>query len=141
MTDTLSKEKRSWNMSRIRCKDTKPELMLRSMLHRAGFRFRVHERKLPGTPDIVLPRYKTIIFVNGCFWHRHKNCKYAYNPKSKPDFWQDKFSKTILRDREKIKALRSSGWKVITVWECDLQKDPDSILAKVVQNLRNEENL
>jgi len=128
-------------MSRIRCKDTKPELMLRSMLHRAGFRFRVHERKLPGTPDIVLPRYKTIIFVNGCFWHRHKNCKYAYNPKSKPDFWQDKFSKTILRDREKIKALRSSGWKVITVWECDLQKDPDSILAKVVQNLRNEENL
>ena len=86
MVDILTKEKRSWNMSRIKGKNTKPELLLRSLLHRNGFRFRLHDKKLPGKPDIVLPRYKTVIFVNGCFWHRHSGCKYAYTPKSRQEF-------------------------------------------------------
>ncbi|MBU1162905.1 MAG: DNA mismatch endonuclease Vsr, partial [Proteobacteria bacterium] len=86
--DIISKEKRSWNMSRIRGKDTKPEIIVRSMLHRMGYRFRLHRKDLPGKPDIVLPKYKTVIFVHGCFWHRHKGCKYAYTPKSRVKFWK-----------------------------------------------------
>ena len=109
MVDIITKEKRSWNMSRIKGRDTKPELMLRSMLHRAGFRFRLHDSRLLGKPDIVLPRYNTIIFVNGCFWHRHEGCKYAYTPKSRQDFWQKKFKGTMLRDQEKVKQLMQKG--------------------------------
>ena len=136
MVDTLTREKRSWNMSRIQGRDTKPELMLRSMLHRAGFRFRIHENKLPGTPDIVLPRYKTAIFVNGCFWHRHKGCKYAYNPKSRQNFWQDKFAKTVFRDQEKIKQLQENGWNVLTVWECELKNNLESVVSELSTNIR-----
>lgn len=136
--DILTKEKRSWNMSRIKGKDTKPELMLRSMLHRMGFRFRVHDKKLPGKPDIVLPRYNTVIFVNGCFWHRHKKCKFSYTPKSRQDFWQKKFDGTILRDRKKAGQLTQKGWDVITVWECELKKDPEKILNVLIQKLKSE---
>ena len=99
MTDILSKERRSWNMSRIRGSDTKPELLVRSLLHRMGYRFRLHRKDLPGRPDIVLPKYRTVIFVHGCFWHRHKGCKYAYTPKSRTDFWQNKFQGTVERDK------------------------------------------
>lgn len=122
MVDRLSKEKRSWNMSRIKCKDTKPELAVRSLLHRMGYRFRLHKKDLPGKPDIVLPKYKTVIFVHGCYWHRHKGCKYAYNPKSKVDFWQKKFDGNVERDKKKRIELKQLGWNVIVIWECETKK-------------------
>lgn len=129
MTDIISKEKRSWNMSRIRSKDTKPELVVRSLLHRMGYRFRLHRKDLPGKPDIVLPRYKTVIFVNGCYWHRHKNCKYAYNPKSRTEFWQKKFRGTVERDKQNRQELKKLGWKVIVIWECQ---------SRNIKTLRNK---
>jgi DNA mismatch endonuclease (patch repair protein) len=122
MTDTISKKKRSWNMSRIRSKNTKPELAVRSLLHRMGYRFRLHKRDLPGKPDIVLPKYKTVIFVHGCFWHRHPRCKYAYRPKSRVNFWQNKFKENIGRDRKNQSELKRLGWKSIVVWECEVAK-------------------
>ncbi len=136
MTDTVSKKQRSWNMSRIKGKDTKPELHLRSLLHKDGFRFRIHDVRLPGKPDIVLPRYKTVIFVNGCFWHRHKGCKYAYKPKSRQDFWQEKFRKTVLRDQKKIKELKQLDWKVIVVWECELKNDLNQLLERLIPDIK-----
>ena len=118
--DSLSKEQRSWNMSRIRSKNTKPELLVRSILHRSGYRFRLHARELPGHPDIVLPKWKTVVFVNGCFWHRHKDCPLAYSPKSRRGFWQKKFQETVRRDVKKAQSLVALGWKVEVVWECEL---------------------
>lgn len=120
MIDKLSKEKRSWNMSRIKGKDTKPELQVRSILHRMGLRFRINRKDLPGRPDLVMPKYKTAIFVHGCFWHRHKGCKYSYMPKSNSEFWEQKFKENILRDKIKEKSLRNLGWKVLIIWECQL---------------------
>ena len=117
--DRISRERRSWNMSRIRGKDTAPERLVRSMLHRMGYRFRLHVSSLPGKPDIVLPKHKTVIFVHGCFWHRHRGCKYAYTPKSRSGFWHKKFSDNVRRDREKQAQLRELGWRVHTVWECE----------------------
>lgn len=117
--DKLSKEKRSWNMSRIRGKDTKPEVIVRSMLHRMGYRFRIHVKRLPGCPDIVLPKYRAVIFVHGCFWHRHPGCKYAYTPKSRQDFWTKKFQKTVKRHEIVSRELERQGWKTLVVWECE----------------------
>lgn len=128
MTDTLTRERRSWNMSRIQGKDTKPELALRSLLHRNGYRFRLHDRRLPGSPDIVLPKHRTAIFVNGCFWHRHEGCSKAYTPASRTDFWKAKFEATVARDAKKISELRTQGWNVLTVWECELQDTPEAVL-------------
>ena len=121
--DTLTKEKRSWNMSRIKSKDTKPEVWVRSKLHTAGYRFRLHVKGLPGRPDIVLPKYNTIIFVNGCFWHRHKGCKYAYKPKTRVDFWNQKLNRNIKRQDEVIKELRDLEWKVLVIWECEVSNE------------------
>lgn len=135
MTDTLTREKRSWNMSRIRGKDTKPEVALRSLLHGAGYRFRLHDPKLPGRPDIVLRKFQTAVFVNGCFWHRHQNCAKAYTPASRREFWTDKFAATVERDQRKIAELRSLGWRVITVWECELQREPARVLGDVTAKL------
>jgi len=118
--DSISKERRSWNMSRIRSKNTRPELLVRSILHRSGYRFRLHARELPGRPDIVLPKWKTVVFVHGCFWHRHKGCRFAYSPKSQKAFWRNKFRENMKRDVRKAEALASSGWTVVTVWECEL---------------------
>ncbi len=118
--DILSKEKRSWNMSRIRNANTKPELVVRSLLHREGYRFRLHVARLPGKPDIVLPKYKTVIFVHGCFWHRHPNCKYAYKPKSRKKFWQTKFKQNVERHERVTKELKKLGWRIIIVWECEI---------------------
>lgn len=118
--DTLSKEKRSWNMSRIKAKDTKPELFVRSLLHRMGYRFRLHQKNLPGRPDIVLKKYRTVIFVHGCFWHRHTGCKFAYNPKSRQEFWQNKFSENKARDKKNCLELEKLGWKVQVIWECEI---------------------
>ena len=121
MADHLTREKRSWNMSRIRSKNTKPEIIVRSLLHRMGYRFRLHRKNLPGKPDIVLKKYKTVIFVNGCFWHRHKGCKRCTTPSTNQDYWLKKFERNIDNDRMYKKALKKEGWKVIIVWECETQ--------------------
>lgn len=119
--DTLSKAGRSWNMSRIRCRDTRPERVVRSLLHRMGFRFRLNRPDLPGRPDIVLPKHRMVILVHGCFWHRHSGCRYAYEPKTRRAFWQHKFERNIARDREVRRQLRHLGWRVRVVWECELR--------------------
>lgn len=129
--DVISKEKRSWNMSRIRNKNTKPEMIVRSLLHRMGYRFRLHKKCLPGRPDIVLPKHKTIIFVHGCFWHRHENCKYAYNPKSRIEFWREKFVENINRDKKVQNELRELGWNVEIIWECET-KNLDLLENKII---------
>ena len=121
-------------MSRIRGKDTKPEIAVRSILHRTGYRFRLHRRDLPGNPDIVLPKYHTVILVHGCFWHRHRGCKYAYTPKSRVDFWQKKFTENVERDKRNRKALRQEGWKVVVVWECEL-RDPDKLVLRLAREI------
>ena len=126
-------------MSRIRGKDTGPEIRLRKMLHRAGYRFRLHAPNLPGKPDIVLPKYRSTIFVHGCFWHRHEGCPLAAMPKTRPDFWSAKFQGTIERDRRKTQQLEALGWRVITVWQCELESDADQVLACVRNLLPNSE--
>jgi DNA mismatch endonuclease (patch repair protein) len=131
--DIISKEKRSWNMSRIRSKDTKPEMIVRSLLHRMGYRFRLHVKDLPGKPDIVLPKYKTVIFVHGCFWHQHKNCKYAYKPQSRINFWEEKLSSNADRDKKIHSELKTLGWNVIVIWECELSKQ-DSFVNKLARH-------
>ncbi len=123
--DTLTKEKRSWNMSRIRSKDTAPELTVRSLLHRNGFRFRLHVKDLPGKPDIVLPKYKTVIEVRGCFWHRHPGCKIATTPSTNTEFWQKKFAQNVARDKENEEKLKQLGWNVIIIWSCELSSIPE----------------
>lgn len=109
-------------MARVGSKNTKPEMLVRSVLHRLGYRFRLHRGGLPGRPDIVLPKYKTAIFVHGCFWHRHPDCSKASTPKTRVDFWQDKFDANVARDRRNEDALRSDGWQVVIVWECETKK-------------------
>jgi DNA mismatch endonuclease (patch repair protein) len=121
MVDRLTRERRSWNMSRIRSRDTGPELKVRSALHRAGYRFRLHRKDLPGCPDIVLPKYRTVVFVHGCFWHRHLGCRYAYTPKSRVVVWNEKFRANVERDRRNKRDLRRLGWRVVTVWECRVE--------------------
>lgn len=118
MTDVHSHEQRSRNMSAIRSQNTKPEVRVRSVLHALGYRFRLHRKDLPGKPDIVLPKYRIAIFVNGCFWHRH-TCNYgSVIPKTRPEFWATKRQRTVERDKEKGKELKVEGWKVFTIWEC-----------------------
>ena len=129
--DHLTKKRRSWNMSRIRNKNTKPEIAVRSFLHRNGFRFRLHSRNLPGTPDIILPKYRTVIFVHGCFWHRHRGCKDATMPKSNTEFWEEKFSGTVIRDAQKKDSLIELGWSVIVIWECEIKNE---IFGKKLEN-------
>ena len=122
-------EQRSRNMSAIKSKNTKPEIAVRKLLHSMGYRFRLHRKDLPGSPDIVLPKYKTVIFVHGCFWHRHKNCKYASTPKTRQEFWEAKFRENINRDKLNQENLSSKGWKIIIVWECE---------TKNIENLRDK---
>ncbi|MFA4945542.1 MAG: very short patch repair endonuclease [Lentisphaeria bacterium] len=136
MTDTVSKEVRSRIMSRIRSKDTKPEKAVRSLLHRLGFRFRLHCRKLPGTPDIVLKRHRTCVFVQGCFWHRHPGCPVASTPASNREFWQAKFARNVARDQRNQAALRALGWNLVVVWECELRNPP--ALAARLRAIRGE---
>lgn len=134
MTATLTPQQvRSRTMSKIKGKNTKPEIAVRSMLHRAGYRFRLHGRKLPGSPDIVLARHKTVVFVHGCFWHRHEGCKYTTTPKTRVEFWSDKFRKNVERDARQQQQLREMGWTVIVVWECEL-RDP----IKLANRLNDE---
>lgn len=121
--DIHDKKTRSYNMSQIKSQSTKPEKMVRKYLFTHGFRYRKNDRRLPGTPDIVLPKYRTVIFVNGCFWHGHNQCRYFVIPKSNTEFWVDKINKNIARDAVNTDKLISLGWNVITIWECELKKD------------------
>lgn len=122
MTDVHSKNTRSYNMSRIRSKDTKPEIIVRKHLFSNGFRYRLHSKLLPGKPDIVLSKYKTVIFVHGCFWHSHEDCKHATIPKSNIDYWEKKIAGNVTRHLSVSNQLKTLGWKEIIVWECELKK-------------------
>lgn len=135
MADTLTKEKRSWNMSRIRGKDTQVEVKVRKYLFSKGFRYRKNVTDLPGKPDIVLPKYKTVVFIHGCFWHRHPGCKYSYTPKSNIEFWEKKFSANIKNDGIKRKQLEDDGWRVIVLWECDVERRFEQTMGKLVSEL------
>lgn len=117
-TDIVSPEHRSKIMSMIKSKNTKPEMIVRSMCHELGFRYRLHRKDLPGSPDLVFPKHRLCIFVHGCFWHRHPGCKYAYTPKSRLDFWLPKLAKNLERDLQVQEKLKELGWKVVIVWEC-----------------------
>jgi DNA mismatch endonuclease (patch repair protein) len=123
MSDVLTKEQRSYNMSRIRSKDTKPEEIVRKYLFSRGLRYRKNDKRYPGHPDIVLPKYHTVVFVHGCFWHRHPGCRYASIPATNSEFWQKKFTRNVERDKEEQSKLREMGWKVLIVWECELKKE------------------
>jgi DNA mismatch endonuclease (patch repair protein) len=120
MADTLTKAERSALMAKIRGTNTKPEVLVRSALHRAGLRFRLHAGALPGRPDIVLAKHRTAIFVHGCFWHRH-GCRLSSEPSSRRAFWREKFARNVARDRRAAQALRRAGWRVLTIWECSLR--------------------
>lgn len=122
MADRITPEHRSWNMSRIKGKDTKIEVKVRSWLFANGFRFRKNDRRYPGTPDVVLPKYRTVIFINGCFWHRHEGCRYATTPKTRTEFWQKKFDRNVANDIRHKEEMEAMGWNVITLWECELKK-------------------
>lgn len=119
--DTASPEKRSGIMRQVKGRDTRPERIVRSLLHRLGYRFRLQRDDLPGKPDIVLPRFKTVVFVNGCFWHRHSGCKRATMPASNVDYWQTKFARNVERDARNQAELEKMGWHVVIVWECELK--------------------
>jgi len=134
MPDVFSKEDRSRVMGAVKGKNTAPEIEVRSILHRLGYRFRLHRKDLPGKPDIVLPKYKTVIFVHGCFWHRHPKCKYASMPATNVEFWTEKFSRNVDRDKRNIKDLKKLGWKVVVVWQCEL-KYKEKLERKLVDKL------
>ena len=120
--DVHDQKTRSYNMSRVKGKDTKPEEIVRKYLFSQGFRYRKNDKRLPGKPDIVLPKYKTVIFVNGCFWHKHEGCKYFVWPKSNSEFWKEKIESNIVRDKKQYEELKNAGCHVIIVWECELKK-------------------
>lgn len=137
--DVHDKETRSYNMSCIKGKNTRPEEIVRKYLFSQGFRYRKNDKRLPGTPDIVLPKYKTVIFVNGCFWHGHKNCKCFVVPKTNTDFWVNKIEANKQRDYRKIDELQELGWKVIIVWECRLKRNVFSeTMSALVSKINSE---
>ena len=139
MTDVHSKEVRSYNMSRIKGKNTKPEMLVRKFLHKNGFRYRLHVKDLPGKPDIVLPKYKTVIFVHGCFWHGHEGCAKATLPTTRREWWEAKINGNIRNDDNAITALKAAGWNVIVVWQCDISKKQlqftlENLLVSITNN-------
>ena len=136
MIDRISEAHRSWNMSRIKGANTKPEIQLRSLLHGAGYRFRLHVPYLPGRPDIVLKKFRMVIFVHGCYWHRHRGCPNTTFPGTRSEFWQEKFDATVKRDKRKAEELMSLGWRVVTVWECELKKDAQAVLERVQEEIK-----
>lgn len=141
MADVHNKKTRSYNMSQIKGKDTKPELLVRKFLFANGFRYRLHDKKLPGKPDIVLAKYKTVIFVNGCFWHGHENCKYFVVPKTRTEWWLTKIKGNITNDKKKQLTLQEMGWKVLHVWECELKSvKVDKTLDKMLHLIATHHN-
>jgi DNA mismatch endonuclease (patch repair protein) len=138
--DIVDATTRSRMMSGIRSKDTQPEMLVRKYLHSQGFRYRLHARKLPGSPDLVLPKYKVAIFVHGCFWHRHHGCRYATTPASNAERWKLKFDTNTERDARKENMLRAAGWRVIVVWECELKRAPTERLDRLVGEIRDADS-
>lgn len=138
MTDVHSPEIRSYNMSHIKGKNTKPEMLVRKLLFSKGFRYRLYDKKLPGKPDIVLPKYKTVIFIHGCFWHGHENCSYYVIPKTRTDWWLEKINKTIALDKNRHTELNSLGWNVITIWECELKQNRLERLIKLTEEVQGK---
>ncbi|MGV3613125.1 MAG: very short patch repair endonuclease [Fluviicola sp.] len=123
MPDVHDKETRSYNMSRIRSKDTKPEMLVRKFLFKAGLRYKLHDKSLPGKPDLVFPKYKTVLFIHGCFWHGHEGCKYFVVPKTRTEWWLEKIWNNVEKDNRNILELHLLGWSVLVVWECELKRD------------------
>ena len=137
--DVHDKKTRSYNMSRIKGKNTKPEELVRKYLFAHGFRYRKNVKQLPGSPDIVLPKYKTVIFVNGCFWHGHAGCRYFIWPENNAEFWKNKITANIERDAKKIAQLDSMNWNVITVWECQLRPEKrDHTMISLTKQIREQ---
>lgn len=136
MADVHSPEERSYNMSRIHAKGTKPEETVRKYLFSKGFRYRKNDPRLPGKPDIVLPKYKTVVFVNGCFWHRHEGCKYFVWPKNNAEFWRKKIMSNVERDNRNYSELKEKGWSVVVIWECELKDRRSETLSSVVESLK-----
>ena len=135
MTDIVDPETRSRMMAAIQGKNTRPERVVRSALHRAGFRFRLHDRRLPGAPDLVLPKYRTVIFVHGCFWHRHTGCHYATTPASRKTFWDEKFASNVARDQRHQQELLTLKWQVLIVWECGIRHQTEAVLDNLIARL------
>ena len=135
MADKLSREKRSWNMSRIRGKDTEIEIKVRKYLFSQGFRFRKNVADMPGKPDIVLPKYKTVIFIHGCYWHRHTGCKNCTTPNTNREFWLKKFEKNIQNDSKHKQELEAAGWKGLILWECEIENDFERLMDNLVVEL------
>lgn len=135
MADRITPEERSENMRKIKGKDTKPEILVRKYLFSKGYRFRKNDKRYPGKPDLILPKYKTAIFINGCFWHQHPGCRYAYMPKSRTEFWKAKFERNCENDQMHYSELEKMGWKVIVIWECRLAK---KIFDEEMLNLENK---
>ena len=123
MTDIVDRRRRSEMMSRIQGRDTAPEIAVRRIAHGLGFRFRLYRKDLPGRPDLVFPRHRAVVFVHGCFWHRHGGCRYAYTPKTRVRFWAEKFRRNVARDRQQEERLRSLGWRVLVIWECETHNE------------------
>lgn len=136
ITDLFSSEKRSQIMSKIRSKNTKIEMLVRKWLFAFGYRYRINDKRYPGTPDIVLPKYKTVIFINGCFWHQHTGCKISHMPKSNTAYWFNKLNKNLERDEAKLKCLEEMGWDVIIIWECELSSNPEERLIRLLGEIR-----
>jgi len=137
MADVHEPEVRSYNMSQIKGKDTKPEIMVRRFLHANGFRYRLHDRKLPGKPDIVLNKYNTVILIHGCFWHGHKECKYFVIPKTRTKWWLDKINGNKQKDKKNLTELKKFGWNIITIWECELKPEKrEQTLKKLLKKLK-----
>ncbi len=139
MTDVHEPQVRSFNMSKIRAKNTKPEILVRKFLHAKGLRFKLHDKSLPGSPDIVLPKYKTVIQVNGCFWHGHSGCKYFVIPKTRTDWWKAKINKTISNDFKNKSELENLGWFVLNIWECELKNNRKEETLEKVLSAVNEQ--
>jgi DNA mismatch endonuclease (patch repair protein) len=137
MADTVNKATRSRMMAKIGGKNTKPEMTIRRALHARGFRFRLHVASMPGRPDIVLPKYRAVILVHGCFWHRHSGCRYSTTPATRPEFWLEKFQQNVKRDQRTLNELRALGWRVATAWECDI-RNGDKVVEDLIDWLVSE---
>lgn len=139
MIDVVDKKTRSRMMAGIRGKDTLPEITVRKFLHSKGFRYRLHVKTLPGKPDLVFPKYHLALFIHGCFWHRHKGCRYATTPASNPEFWQKKFDDNVRRDKEVLRQLKRAGWRVLVIWECEINETTLTALQHRITELNLEQ--
>lgn len=136
MSDSLTPEKRSWNMSRIRSKDTSVEIKVRKYLFSQGFRYRKNVSSLPGKPDIVFPKYRVVVFIHGCFWHRHEGCKRATTPKTRQDYWVPKFQRNVENDNKHYQDLKKMGWNPIVVWECEINKNFEETMKRLTEEIK-----